>query len=65
MNRALEIFVYSDQPTTCVKCGMRTEIVFDSPFSSGKTQIHRCPSVDCGFEFVMEGDNDFEDGSLL
>ena len=65
MNRASEIFIYSDQPTTCVTCGRRTEIVLDSPFSDEKTQIHKCPSIDCGFEFVLKEDSDFEDGSLL
>ncbi len=49
-----DIFLFSDQPTTCPQCGLRTEIVaehFDSP---AKTQEHRCPSAECAFEFIVE-----------
>lgn len=53
-----EVFVYSDQPTTCPKCGLRTEIILDLSHTKEQTQIHKCPYRNCSFEFVMQ--NDFE-----
>lgn len=52
----LEIFLSSDQPTTCPKCGNRTEIVnaFDA------SQKHKCLSEDCSFQFVLEFENEDE-----
>ncbi len=52
----LEIFLSSDQPTTCPKCGNRTEIISDSETS----QQHRCLSETCSFEFILEFDNENE-----
>ena len=60
-----EIFVYSDQPTTCPKCGLRSEIILDLSHTKLKTQIHKCPNDKCSFEFVMQYDEDFDNGSLL
>jgi hypothetical protein len=59
------IDVFSDQPTTCYKCGARTEIVFEESYTKEKTQIHRCANPLCKFEFVTQYDSDFDDGSLL
>jgi hypothetical protein len=53
-----EVFIYSDQPTTCPKCGLRTEIFLDLSYTKEQTQIHKCHSASCQFEFVMQ--NDFE-----
>jgi predicted RNA-binding Zn-ribbon protein involved in translation (DUF1610 family) len=50
----IEVYSFSDQPITCPKCGLRTEIITDHIDSPAKTQEHRCPSADCGFEFVVE-----------
>ncbi len=61
----LEIFIYSDQPTTCPKCGLRSEIILDLSHTKCKTQIHKCASDKCSFEFVMQYDEDFDNGSLL
>ena len=60
-----EIIIYSDQPTTCIKCGVRTDIILDLSHTKDKTQIHKCPNVKCEFEFVMQYDADFDNGSLL
>lgn len=49
-----EVYLFSDQPTTCPQCGVRTEIIADHFDSLAKTQEHRCLSVDCGFEFLVE-----------
>ena len=59
------VFIYSDQPTTCKKCGARTEIILDLSHTFNKTEIHRCYDKACTFEFVMQFDLDFENGSLL
>lgn len=50
----IESFIYSYQPTTCPQCGLRTEIVVDNFDTHEKTQEHRCPSAECGFEFIVE-----------
>ena len=54
MIKYMELFSFSDQPTTCPQCGLRTEIVADHVDSPAKTQEHRCPSAECGFEFIVE-----------
>jgi len=50
----LEIFLSSDQPTTCPKCGNRTEIEYEFDVS----QQHKCFSEDCSFQFILEFDNE-------
>ncbi|WP_157960863.1 hypothetical protein [Nubsella zeaxanthinifaciens] len=52
----LEIFLSSEQPTACPKCGNRTEIIDD--FDS--SQEHKCLSEECNFQFILEFDS--EDG---
>ncbi len=52
----LEIFLNADQPTTCPKCGNRTEIVSDFDTS----QRHKCPSEECNFQFILEFDKEDE-----
>jgi len=51
-----EVYLYTDQPTTCPKCGVRTDIVLDLAYTVEKTQLHKCLSKYCGFEFVVEED---------
>lgn len=52
-------FLISDQPTTCPKCGARTNFFLQlSPVSNEEVQIHKCLSNNCQYEFVVE----FEDG---
>ncbi len=53
-----EVIVYSDQPTTCPKCGLRSEITVDLSHTNDVTQIHKCPNEKC--EFVMQYDIDFK-----
>ncbi len=50
-----EVFLYTDQPTTCPKCGSRTEIILDLSHSKNHTQVHQCHKCNC--EFVMQSDN--------
>jgi hypothetical protein len=49
-----EIYIFSDQPTTCPKCGARTEITLDLFQTPQKTQHHKCLSSVCAFEFIMQ-----------
>lgn len=55
----LEIFIYSDRPTTCLKCGTRTDIILDLSHIKNQTQIHQCLNEKCAFEFIMQNDIDF------
>lgn len=48
----LPIFLLSDQPTTCPRCGVRTDWE-DLPDG---TQHHTCPA--CAFQFIAEEDED-------
>ena len=48
----LEIFISSDQPTTCPKCGNRTEIT--KYFIN--SEKHKCLSENCNFQFILEFD---------
>jgi hypothetical protein len=46
----LPVFVGTEQPETCRKCGMRTEFeVLDE-----QTQLHQC--IRCGIEYRLEFD---------
>ena len=54
-----EIFIYSDQPVTCPRCGLRTEIILDLSHTIYQTQIHKCYSEKCDFEFVIQNDIEF------
>jgi hypothetical protein len=49
----LEIFINSEQPTTCSKCGNRTEIIKDEI----TFQQHKCLTIKCSFEFTLEFDD--------
>ena len=60
-----EVYIFSDQPTTCPKCNSRSEIILDLSHTKNQTQINKCANNKCEFEFVMEYDIDFDNGSLL
>jgi len=55
-----EIFISSEQPTTCPKCGARTEILLDFSHTKDETQIHKCLDENCSKEFIVQQDKDFE-----
>ena len=60
-----QTFIYSDQPTTCVKCGARTAIILDFSHTKHKSQIHKCNDIHCGFEFLIQYDEAFENSLAL
>ena len=51
------LYVISDQPTACPKCGNRTEFTFDLPDTLEKMQYHKCLTVNCRYKFIVEEDN--------
>ena len=48
-----EIFLAGDQPTTCPKCGAKTELKLQLPNSPHKTQFHKCLSGSCKYFFAL------------
>lgn len=56
-----EVYIYSDQPTTCPKCGTRSEIILDLAYTEDKTEVHLCINKNCNYEFLMQEDEDFND----
>lgn len=48
-----DIFLGNDQPTTCPKCGVRTEILSDRLLM----QQHLCLNETCTYEFILEFDS--------
>lgn len=49
----LEIFLSNDQPTTCPKCGSRTEFFT----LRNKRERHICLSINCKKSFLVEHEN--------
>ncbi len=59
-----EVYIFSDQPTTCPKCGSRSDIILDLSHTNSKTEIHFCLLKNCNYEFIMQFDEDFDNGLL-
>ena len=55
-----DIYIFSDQPPICPKCGLRSEIILDLSHTSKMTQVHKCLNRQCEHEFVMQYDSDFD-----
>lgn len=53
-----EIYLMGDQPTTCPRCGVRTEMMDYSIGISAKSKYHTCLSNDCKYIFILEEDED-------
>lgn len=54
-----QVFGMTDQPTTCGKCGSRTDFVdINAPCGPHAEQNwhqhHKCLNPQCGFEFAVE-----------
>lgn len=45
----LEVYLISDQPTTCGLCGARTDFVVEED----GTQVHQCLNKDCKYRFIV------------
>lgn len=50
-------YIYTDQPETCPKCNSRTEILLDLSHIKEQTQINKCLSNICQFEFAVQIDD--------
>lgn len=57
-NQNIGFYLISDQPTTCPKCGCRTEIESETCEPHIMVQQHRCLSISCGFEFMAIEERD-------
>ncbi len=55
-----EVYIYSDQPTTCPKCGSRSEILLDFSHTKNKTEVHFCTDKNCKYKFVMQYDEEMD-----
>jgi len=51
----LEIYYYSDQPTTCPKCVSRTDVLLDMSHTIGVVQVEEC--LGCGERFFLQSAN--------
>lgn len=60
-----EVFIYSNQPTTCPLCGACTKIILDLSHTKYQTQIHKCHNKNCNFEFIIQFDDDFDEETML
>lgn len=56
------IILLSDQPTTCPKCGARTD--FENDPNNVKRQFHQCLNLKCSFQFIAEDDDDTDEDYL-
>ena len=56
-----EVYIYTDQPTTCPQCGTRSEIFLNLSHTRDKTEVHLCPQKNCGYEFVMQCDDEMDE----
>jgi hypothetical protein len=54
MSNFHQIYDLPDQPTTCPKCGTRTEILMELKLKTKGIQVHRCLGKNCTFEFSSE-----------
>ena len=48
----IQFHIISDQPTTCPKCGRRTDFA-DYSHTNAAWQIHFCLNENCEFEFLV------------
>lgn len=55
-----EVFIMTDQPVTCPKCGSRTEMVLSLELKPEKSQFHQCNFANCQYKFIVEEDLDIE-----
>lgn len=57
-NQSIGFYLISDQPTTCPKCGCRTDFERETNKPQLIVQHHRCLSASCGFEFMAIEERD-------
>jgi len=59
-----ELYIISDQPVVCPLCSFRTTVELDLSHTKDETQIHECINILCKKEFIVQYDEDFDNGSL-
>jgi hypothetical protein len=50
----------SDQPTTCPKCGARTDMLSNMLHTTARLTVEECLNPRCRYIFFMEDDPEFE-----
>jgi len=50
----IDIYLMGDQPTTCPKCGARTEQRLRIEDFHNDSQFHICLSNECNYQFLVE-----------
>lgn len=55
------IYLMCDQPTTCPKCGSRTNFDEFENHEGRYQEIHYCLNLECRFSFYVEEDEDDDD----
>lgn len=56
-----DLFLMTEDIPVCPYCGSRTEILLDFSHTNDSTQIHKCFTLDCNFEFVLVYDSEFSE----
>lgn len=59
------VYIYSDQPTTCPICSRRSIVILDLSHTNQMTEVHLCPELNCKYEFIMQYDKDFDNGKII
>jgi hypothetical protein len=49
----------NDQPTTCPKCGARTDLLSDLTHTNANVQIEQCLNPGCGYVFLVQEDEEW------
>jgi hypothetical protein len=48
-----DFYLIIDKPTTCPKCGVRSEIISENEVDTNIFQSHLCLNESCGFDFIV------------
>jgi hypothetical protein len=56
----MDIFIMTDQPVTCPRCGARAEIIREFKEEDLSAQLCKCPEKDCLFLFIEQEDEFLE-----
>ncbi len=56
----IEIFLMTEQPVTCPKCGARAEIMIEFKLDYLSTQLCNCSNAQCRFVFIEQEDKTTE-----
>jgi hypothetical protein len=52
----MDIFIMTDQPVTCPRCGARAEIIHEFKEDDLSAQLCKCADKDCQYLFIEQED---------